>query len=137
MNVVIDTNVLVSGLLTPFGNPSEILRLVALGKVSICYDARIIAEYHEVLKRPTFKFNQETVSLLIKEFQLTGEFTVGVPLNESLPDKDDNMFLEVALGSNAECIITGNLHHFPKGLCFDIKIYSPSDFLNFYKQGRI
>ena len=137
MNVVIDTNILVSGLLTPFGNPSEILRLVALGKLSICYDARIIAEYNAVLKRPKFKFNQETVSILIKEFQLTGEFTVGVPLNESLPDKDDNMVLEVALGSNAECIITGNLHHFPKKLCLGVNIYSPSSFLDFYKQRRI
>ena len=54
MKVVIDTNIIVSGLLTPFGSPSEILRLLALGKLIICFDTRIMAEYLGVLNRPKF-----------------------------------------------------------------------------------
>jgi len=137
MKVVIDTNIIVSGLLTPFGNPAEILRLLAVGKLIICFDTRILAEYFEVLNRPRFRFNTENVSILLKEIELTGEFTPGIPLKKSLPDPDDNMFLEVALASNAECLITGNLKHFPRNLCLSVQIFSPSDFVHYYKQKSI
>ena len=137
MKVVIDTNILVSGLLNPFGNPAEILRLLALGKVIICLDPRIIAEYFEVLNRPKFKFNKNNVAVLLKEIERLGYFTTGIPLNESLPDPDDNMFLEVASGSHAECVITGNLNHFPKKRYEDVQIFSPNDFLKYYKRNRI
>ena len=133
IKVVIDTNIIVSGLLSPFGNPAEILRLLTLGKITICLDARIMVEYFEVLNRSKFKFNKNTISILLKEIELTGELSVGIPLNNSLPDSDDNMFLEVALGSNADCIITGNLNHFPKKQCLNMKIFSPADFLKYYK----
>jgi len=137
MKIMIDTNILVSGLLTPFGNPAEILRLLTLGKVTICMDARIMAEYSEVLNRPKFKFDKDTVAVLLKEIELLGNFTTGIPLNESLPDPADNMFLEVALGCNAECIITGNLNHFPKKRYADVQIFSPNDFLKYYKKKSI
>lgn len=139
MKVVIDTNILVSGLLSPYGNPAEILRLLTLGKLTICLDARIMPKYFKVLNRPKFKLNKDTVSLLLKEIELTGEFTVGIPLKESLPDSDDNMFLEIALGSNADCIITGNLNHFQnkKKRCLNVQILSPADFLKYYKSNSI
>ena len=59
MKVVIDTNVIVSGLLTPFGNSAEIVRMITSGKLNLCFDARILTEYEEVLKRPKFKFSGE------------------------------------------------------------------------------
>ncbi len=134
MKVVIDTNIIVSGLLSPFGNPSEIMRLLASGKLTLCFDTRIMAEYFVVLNRPKFKFNTDTVAVLLKELELTGEFTIGIPLKESLPDPDDNMFIEVALASNAECLITGNFSHFPEKLCSGVKIFSPSQFINYFKE---
>ena len=133
MKVVIDTNIIVSGLLTPYGNPAEILRLFANGKLTLCYDSRILAEYYEILNRPKFDFEKEKISILLKEIELTGELAIGNPLKESLPDPDDNMFLEVALVSNAECIITGNLKHFPKELCFSIPVFSPPVFVSYYR----
>ncbi|MBM3277488.1 MAG: PIN domain-containing protein [Candidatus Handelsmanbacteria bacterium] len=45
MRVVLDTNVLVSGLLSPYGPPVELVRLVAMGVLQVCYEARILAEY--------------------------------------------------------------------------------------------
>jgi predicted nucleic acid-binding protein len=47
MRIVVDTNVLVSGLLSPFGPPGVIVSLTAAGRLSLCYDARILAEYAE------------------------------------------------------------------------------------------
>jgi len=137
MNLVIDMNIIVAGLLTPFGNSAEILRLFANRKLTICYDSRILTEYYEVLKRPKFDFDKEKISSILKEIELSGELIIGIPLKESLPDPDDNMFLEVALAGNVECIITGNLNHFPQNSCFGIPIFSPSEFVNYYKEKSI
>ena len=42
MRIVLDTDVLVSGLLKPFSQPGAIMRLVARGEVEVCHDARIL-----------------------------------------------------------------------------------------------
>jgi len=137
MKLVIDTNVIVSGLLTPFGNSAEILRLFADRKLILYYDSRILTEYYEVLNRPKFDFNKEKISVILKEIELSGELIIGIPLKESLPDPDDNMFLEVALAGKVECIVTGNLNHFPQNSCFGISIFSPAEFVNYYKEKSI
>ncbi len=45
MRIVLDTNVVVSGLLNAFGPSAQIVRLVAAGNLDLCYDARILTEY--------------------------------------------------------------------------------------------
>ena len=65
MKIVLDTNVLVSGLLTPFGPCGEIVRMVSAGKLILYIDARILSEYNEVLQRPKFKFNNDHIDTLI------------------------------------------------------------------------
>ena len=65
MRVALDTNVLVSGLLSPHGNCGEIVRMVSAGKVIPCHDARILSEYKEVLRRPKFPFRKEEIASLI------------------------------------------------------------------------
>jgi putative PIN family toxin of toxin-antitoxin system len=52
MKVVLDTNVVVSGLLQPKGNPAQVLALALAGAVQVCYGQRLLAEYAEVLARP-------------------------------------------------------------------------------------
>ena len=45
MRIVLDTNVLVSGLLHSQGNPGQVLALALAGAVQVCHDPRILAEY--------------------------------------------------------------------------------------------
>ena len=52
MRVVLDTNVLVSGLLTPSGPCGQIVELVLDGVLDLCVDGRILDEYEDVLRRP-------------------------------------------------------------------------------------
>jgi putative PIN family toxin of toxin-antitoxin system len=59
MNIVFDTNVLVAGLLSPFGPCGEIVRMVSSGEITLSFDARIMTEYEEVLVRPKFKFEKD------------------------------------------------------------------------------
>lgn len=136
MNIVLDTNVLVSGLLTPFGPCGEIVRMVSSGEVTLSLDARILIEYQEVLDRPKFKFDKDKVAALLDHIEHRGVTVASSPLRQPLPDIDDEPFLEVAIAARAICIVTGNQVHFPTELCQGVMVLSPSDFLVFYKSSR-
>lgn len=136
MNIVLDTNVLVSGLLTPFGPCGEIVRMVSSGELTLSLDARILIEYQEVLDRPKFKFDKDKVAALLDHIEHRGVTVASSPLRQPLPDIDDEPFLEVAIAARAICIVTGNQVHFPTELCQGVMVLSPSDFLVFYKSSR-
>ena len=134
MNVVLDTNVLVSGLLSPFSPCGEIVRMLATGDLKLCLDARLMIEYKEVLRRPRFAFEHQPVADLLDYMLHSAMLVSGLPLPLSLPDPDDNPFLEVALAAPAECIITGNLRHFPVRLTRGMKVLSPREFLDLFRK---
>jgi len=133
MKIVLDTNVLVAGLLSPFGPCGEIVRMVSSGEVTLCFDALILTEYSEVLYRPKFGFNKDKVAALLDHINHRGHIVATSPLRHSLPDPDDEAFLKAAIVGKAECLVTGNISHFPSKLCEGRKVLSPSGFLTFYK----
>lgn len=134
MNIVLDTNVLVAGLLSPFGPCGEIVRMVSSAELTLALDARLLTEYEEVLARPKFKFDPDKVEALLDHVVHRGRTVASSPLSQSLPDRDDEPFLEVALAAKVACLVTGNQVHFPSDRCQPIRVLSPSEFLEFYKQ---
>ena len=134
MRVVVDTNVLVAGLLSPFGRPGEMIRMIAAGSLSLHYDARIMAEYIQVLKRPKFSFSPDHIEALLNQVKAEGVIVASDPLSVHLPDEEDEAFLEVALAGRAECLITGNLKHFPSAARQGMPVLTPTEFLDFYRQ---
>ncbi len=112
MKIVLDTNALVSGLLTPFGSSGEIVRMVFSGELTLFLDARILSEYKDVLQRPTFCFNKENVATLIDFIKYFGRFVSSSPLRDRLPDHDDEPFLEVAIAGDVNALISGNIVHY-------------------------
>lgn len=133
MIIVLDTNVLVSGLLNPHGPPGRIVPLIADGKLSLCFDARIISEYRDVLLRPAFSFCAGHVEALIAQIWAAGIAVASMPLPHPLPDHDDEPFLEAALAGGAQCLVTGNPRHFPACLRCGIEVVSPAEFLDLYR----
>ncbi|MHB1323957.1 MAG: putative toxin-antitoxin system toxin component, PIN family [Coriobacteriia bacterium] len=127
---MLDTNVLVSGLLSPFGPPGEIVRMISSGAVTLCLDARIFAEYDEVLARPRFGFDQDSVAALLDYVDFVGEMTAPQPLAIRLADPDDEPFMEVALACGADCLVTGNLVHFPPEARSGVAVLSPAQFVD-------
>jgi len=122
--VVIDTNVIVSALLSPNGKSAKVLDL-ALGKqLQILYDSRILSEYEEVLHRPKFPFKSEDKDNLLSRIILRGVAVTVNPLDIPFIDESDKKFYEIAVQCNAR-LITGNLKHFPQ----DGIALSVSDFL--------
>jgi uncharacterized protein len=127
--IVLDTNVVVSGILRPFGKPAMILRLVAAGRIRCAYDLRLLTEYRNVLDRPKFGFSKTQVNAFLAQMEEEGLLVAAGPLSTRLPDPDDEPFLEVALAARAEVLVTGNKRHFPRGEYGGVKIDSPGEFL--------
>ena len=129
MIVVLDTNVIVSGILKPYGPSGAILRLAAAGIIRVAHDARILSEYRDVLSRPAFGFSGNLIDDLIDQLEQEGLAAVGSPLPFRLPDPHDEPFLEVAIAAQADALVTGNKRHFPqKGR--RIKVLSPAEFIS-------
>lgn len=129
MRIVLDTNVLVSGLLSPYRAPGQIVRMVAADIVQLCFDARIISEYQNVLMRPKFKLDQEKAEVLLKHIESCGFLVATEPTKYNLPDKDDEPFLEVAIAGEADYLITGNIKHYPVKKRQSVLVVTPVDFL--------
>jgi putative PIN family toxin of toxin-antitoxin system len=133
MKIVLDTNVLVAGLLSPFGPCAQIVRMVSSGDLTLCLDSRILSEYDEVLRRPKFRFRIDKVVVLLDYIEHQGHIVASSPLPNLLPDPGDQPFLEVAVAGRAACLVTGNHAHFPAKQCRTVKVLSPSEFLTFYR----
>jgi uncharacterized protein len=112
VRIVLDTNVLVSGLLSPHGAPGRVLDVVLAGTHVLLLDDRIRSEYAEVLRRKRFGFAGEDVMALLRGLESCGESVTAPPLSLTLPDADDLPFLEVAIAGRADRLVTGNPRHF-------------------------
>jgi putative PIN family toxin of toxin-antitoxin system len=133
VRVVLDTNVLVSGLLAPFGPPGVIVRMVVSGALTLCVDARVLLEYHDVLSRSRFEFDGDAVATLLDYIEATSDTGAAVPLVKRLPDADDEAFLEVAIACAAKHLVTGNLEHYPEHLRAGVSVVSPREFVELYR----
>lgn len=111
--------------------------MIASGAVSVCFDARILTEYADVLGRTKFHFDVEQVQALLEQIRLDGLSVAGTPLTSRLPDPTDEPFLEAALAGDAACVITENSKHFPTAKRQGMVVLSPAEFLDLYrKQSR-
>ena len=131
-----DTNVLVSGLLSAFGTSGQIVRMASSGVLEICHDARVLTEYREVLYRPEFQFNTTHVDALLDQIEVYGHGVATKPLEKKLPDPSDEPFLEVALAAGAECLVTWNIRDFPAHSRGGMKVVKPPEFLQGYWEIR-
>lgn len=133
MRVVLDTNVLVSGLINKEGVCGRILRLVFDELLQPCVDERILEEYQTVLPRPQLQIDAEDVIGTLDLIRANGEMLAPLPLPCKLPDPGDLPFLEVAAASDA-ILVTGNLRHFPKKARKGVTVASPREFLDLLRR---
>ena len=128
--VVLDTNVLVSGLLNAKGSPGKVLDLVLTNQIQVVYDNRILGEYEEVLARSELRLDQNKVISIVDHIELSGIIIEPEVLPKNgYTDPDDIMFAEVFITSNADALVTGNLRHYRPLVEQKAEILSPTQFL--------
>ena len=76
IRAVIDTNVLVSGLLSPAGNEALIVLAMHQGLIRPCLSESMMQEYAAVLARPKFSFEPDEIAAVLAMFRDNGEFVV-------------------------------------------------------------
>ena len=110
--VVVDTNVLVSALITRNeSSPTvKILRYISENKIIPVYSEEIIKEYNEVLHRAKFKLPDEIIVRLLNDI-----VSNGFEVKEEMPDPKDIVFYAVTLSASYKesVLVTGNEKHFP------------------------
>jgi len=135
MKIVLDTNIIVSGLLQSKGNPAQVLTLALAGAVQVCHDERILAEYAEVLVRPRFKFDPKRVREVLNKIEEDGlSVDASGESNLDLPDADDEPFLAVALAGAADLLVTGNLADYPPNQRRGCTVVSPAAFMEHWRK---
>jgi len=132
MRVVLDTNVVVSGILSSSGPPAWIVEAVLSGDLQPAFDARIRTEYEEVLHRKELRLNPGRVAVILETLDAFG-FEVSVPpWADDLPDQDDAPFLAVA--DALRCVlVTGNLKHFPAKSRRGVVVLTPRQFADHFR----
>ncbi len=114
---VLDTNVLVSALLSKSSVPAEILDEAANGSIVPLFNDEILAEYEDVLHRKKFPFTAREVRVLIEAIKSRGVHVEAGPVDAVLPDLDDVVFYAVVMEKRKDedaYLVTGNQKHFPK-----------------------
>ena len=134
--IILDTNVIVSALISK-SYPYRILyNYVFARKVVLCISDEIIEEYIEVLNRAKFEkflnFKNNAEVVLNKLIEISVSYT---PTEKILiiSDLTDNKFLELAKESNSEFLITGNHKDFDFEVFENTKIVSPGLYIEKYR----
>lgn len=123
MRAVVDTNVLVSGLLSANGPPGKLIDAIETGLLVPVFSEPILFEYLDVLLRPRLQLDRGMVADLMEIFYLSGDLVEALDIDTGeFVDKDDVPFYAAALA--AQCpLITGNQKHFPRS--GPVRVLSP------------
>ena len=131
---VFDTNVVVSGFLSPAGPPGRIVEWLRNGSVQAVFDDRIMGEYDEVLKRPQFGLPVSEVNLVLAAIRAHAFWIEAAPTHavRRLREPDDAPFLECALTAGVP-LVTGNVRHYPKSEVGDVIVVTPARFVGRFR----
>ncbi|MCQ2463045.1 MAG: PIN domain-containing protein [Clostridia bacterium] len=132
---VIDTNVLVSALLSVHDDAATVLLVSKMlsGEIVPIYNSDIINEYGEVLNRRKFNFDKKLTEHLLSAVCRFGLFVERAETGVLLPDIKDLPFYEVVMEkrkSDDAYLVTGNVKHFP----IEAFIVTPNEMLRIMQE---
>jgi putative PIN family toxin of toxin-antitoxin system len=130
IRAVIDTNVLVSGLLSPAGNEALILLAIHQGLVRPCFSQDILEEYAAVLARPKFTFPPDEIEAMVAMFRSKGELFVPDVSAATSADPADTKFLQCAQAARADFLVTGNKRDFPNASYGPTRVVNAGELLD-------
>jgi len=135
--VIIDTNVIISALISSHGIPAKIVdELFIEEKIILCISNDVFAEYLDVIDREKFRKYKNFLSkaeIVVGYMEEMAEHFVTAKIYHKLPDKSDNKFIDLAIYSNADFIITGNKNDFNISHIGKTLIVTPTEYWENYK----
>jgi putative PIN family toxin of toxin-antitoxin system len=128
IRAVIDTNVLVSGLLASAGNEAPIILAINQGLVHPCFSDDILEEYSEVLARPKFAFDADEIAALLAMLRGNGELIrrFGTRLARSRRQHVSAL----RSGCRGGVYPHRQQGHFPQNICGTVRVISAGELLD-------
>ena len=113
MRIVLDTNVLVSALISREGPPGRVLAAVKHEGLTLVTSAAQLSELRAVLSRERLRpyIRPEEAEDLLGNLQAVGEVVANLPTTNVSPDPDDNLILATAIAGQADLIVSGDKKH--------------------------
>jgi uncharacterized protein len=110
MRVILDTNVLLSALLSPTGAPAKLLDAWERRRFTLVACDALIAELLEVAARPFFhrRLRASMAELLAEGIRDFSFFCRELPSTNFAPDAKDSLLLALAEASRADFFVTGD-----------------------------
>jgi putative PIN family toxin of toxin-antitoxin system len=136
MRIVVDTNVVRSGIFSPTGASREILLLVDEGVLTPVVSVPLLLEYESVLKRAEFLqdvgLSSRDIDDILDRLLSRSSFQIIHFLwRPFLPDARDDCVLECAVNGRADVLLTFNKRDFPNvEKHFGVRICTPGEFLH-------
>lgn len=135
MRVVLDTDVVVAGVLSPTGASRQLLIAAADRRFELLVSVPLMLEWEAVLKRPEIlhaaKGSADDMDVVLDQLA-----EVGVPVvlhflrRPRSKDPDDDMVLETAINGGADVIATFNVRHLAAAaVYFGVAVEQPSSLL--------
>ena len=132
MKIVLDTNVLVSGIFFT-GPPYRILDAWRRGTVQIVLSGEILDEYNRVLDELSSKFEGIDVHPVLELLLKASEIVEGEALARPVfDDPDDDKFIAAALSGGVDIIISGDKHLLKISGYSGITVFRPRAFVERY-----
>ncbi len=132
MHLVVDTSVIVAALRSKRGASNKILRIIALGSLSMSISVSALLEYEDVLLRkdkiPGYSIN-ELQAFLDDICSVARHQDIFFTWRPTLSDPDDEIFLELAVAAGATHLVTHNKKHFAGADAFGIRVVTPGELL--------
>jgi putative PIN family toxin of toxin-antitoxin system len=132
VHLVIDTSVIVAALRSKRGASNKILRLIALGSLSMSISVAALLEYEDVLLRkdkiPGFSIS-DLQRFLDDICSVARHQEIFFTWRPTLVDPNDEIFLELAVAASASHIVTHNRRDFAGAEAFGLRVVSPSELL--------
>jgi len=133
LKVVIDTNVLISGL-NFAGKPGEVLDLLIKEEIEVFVSCYILFELESIL-RNKFRWEEDQIRRVLELIKAKVIEIQPKHRLSAIEEKDaDNRILECAVESKADYIISGDKRHILSIKEYSgIKILSPHEFLSLWE----
>jgi putative PIN family toxin of toxin-antitoxin system len=139
IRAVLDTNVLISGVIRPLGVAGDILWRLREGKFALVYTEPILVELAEVMNRPRMRgkygLESEDIETTLALVLLRGEPAVPTRRISVCRDPTDNMILEAAIAGHADLISSGDDDLLSLQEFEGIPIIAPAEFLGRLAKG--
>jgi putative PIN family toxin of toxin-antitoxin system len=114
IRVVLDTNILISAILSPQGLPARVFLMALLDpETQLCVSGDIYAEYEEVIRRPRLNRSDREIQATLRAIREKGFWVKPTEKVRACSDPNDDIFLECSQAAVAQYLVTGNTKDFP------------------------